>query len=113
MLADVATAIDFDCAESKLDGYRVWVEAIQRRVAPLPVTITALPSWLNSRAFQRLAAVATNYVLQVHSVERPKSFAGTVHLVRSARGAARGGTRRTHRRAVSGGAADVRVFAGV
>ncbi|MSU57814.1 MAG: DUF3142 domain-containing protein [Pedosphaera sp.] len=66
--------IDFDCAESKLDGYRVWVEAIQRRVAPLPVTITALPSWLNARAFKRLVAVATNYVLQVHSVERPRSF---------------------------------------
>jgi len=66
--------IDFDCAESKLDGYRVWVETIQQRVAPLPVTITALPSWLDSRAFRRLAVVATNYVLQVHSVERPKSF---------------------------------------
>ncbi len=66
--------IDFDCAESKLDGYRVWVEAIQKRVAPLPVTITALPSWLDSRAFKRLAAGATNYVLQVHSVERPKNF---------------------------------------
>ena len=66
--------IDFDCAESKLDGYRVWIEAIQKRVAPLPVTITALPSWLDSRAFKRLAAVTTNYVLQVHSVARPKSF---------------------------------------
>lgn len=66
--------IDFDAAESKLDAYRMWVEAIQRRVAPLPVTITALPSWLNAAAFKRLAAVATNYVLQVHSVERPKSF---------------------------------------
>ncbi len=72
--------IDFDCAESKLDGYRVWVEAIQRRVAPLPITITALPSWLDSRAFKRLAAVATNYVLQVHSVERPKSFAAPFTL---------------------------------
>lgn len=66
--------IDFDCAESKLDGYRVWVEAIQKRVAPLPVTITALPSWLDSHAFKRLAAMATNYVLQVHSVERPRSL---------------------------------------
>lgn len=64
--------IDFDCAESKLDGYRVWLTAIQQRVAPLPVTITALPSWLDARAFKRLAALATNYVLQVHSVERPK-----------------------------------------
>lgn len=72
--------IDFDCAESKLDGYRIWVEAIQRRVAPLPVTITALPSWLNARAFKRLAAVATNYVLQVHSVERPKSYTASFTL---------------------------------
>jgi len=65
--------IDFDCAESKLGGYRVWVEAIQRRVSPVPVTITALPSWLNAREFRTLARVATNYVLQVHSVDRPRS----------------------------------------
>ncbi len=72
--------IDFDCAESKLDGYRIWLEAIQRRVAPLPVTITALPSWLDSAAFRRLAALATNYVLQVHSVERPRSFTAPFSL---------------------------------
>ncbi len=72
--------IDFDCAESKLDGYRMWIEAIQRRVAPLPVTITTLPSWLDSRAFKRLATGATNYVLQVHSAARPKSSDATVTL---------------------------------
>lgn len=72
--------IDFDCAESKLDGYRVWIKAIQRRVAPLPVTITALPSWLNADAFERLAAITTNYVLQVHSATRPKSFAAPYTL---------------------------------
>lgn len=72
--------IDFDCAEAKLDGYRVWVEAIQRRVAPTPVTITALPSWLNARAFKRLAAIATNYVLQVHSVERPRNISAPFTL---------------------------------
>ena len=72
--------IDFDCAESKLDEYRVWVEAIQQRVAPLPVTITTLPSWLDSRAFRRLALVATNYVLQVHSMERPVSFDASLTL---------------------------------
>lgn len=66
--------VDFDCAESKLDGYCIWVDAIRDRVAPLPVTITALPSWLNAPAFRRLATAATNYVLQVHSVERPRSF---------------------------------------
>src|SRR5580704_6739429 len=25
--------LDFDCAESKLDGYRLWVETIRRRIA--------------------------------------------------------------------------------
>ena len=63
--------IDFDCAESKLDGYRVWLASIQEAVAPLPVTITALPAWLNSPSFPSLAHAAPNYVLQVHSLERP------------------------------------------
>jgi hypothetical protein len=71
--------IDFDCAESKLDGYRVWLTAIQRRVAPLPVTITVLPSWLDARAFKRLAAIATNYVLQVHSLTRPTEIRALPH----------------------------------
>jgi hypothetical protein len=63
--------VDFDCAESKLDGYRVWVEALRRRVAPVPLTFTALPSWLDAGAFRRLAAAADGFVLQVHSLERP------------------------------------------
>jgi hypothetical protein len=63
--------IDFDCAESKLDDYRAWLAVVQQRVAPLPVTITALPSWLDSPAFAKLAAASTNYILQVHSLTRP------------------------------------------
>jgi hypothetical protein len=66
--------IDFDCAESKLDGYRTWVEMIRRKVAPVPVSITALPSWLDKPAFKRLAAAADGYVLQVHSLQRPRAF---------------------------------------
>ena len=66
--------IDFDCAESKLDGYRGWVEAFRRKVAPVPVSITALPSWLGQPAFKRLAAAADGYVLQVHSLLRPRAF---------------------------------------
>lgn len=65
--------LDFDCAESKLDGYRIWVTAIQAAVHPLPVTVTALPSWLNQPAFRNLVGVADGYVLQVHSLERPRS----------------------------------------
>jgi hypothetical protein len=65
--------IDFDCAESKLDGYRVWVEAIRRKIVPVPLTITALPSWLDQASFGKLVAATGGYVLQVHSLEAPKS----------------------------------------
>jgi hypothetical protein len=67
----VELQIDFDCAESKLEDYRLWLGVVQKRIAPLPVTITALPSWLNSPAFTRLAATSTNYILQVHSLAKP------------------------------------------
>lgn len=63
--------IDFDCSSSKLDGYRAWVEALRQQVAPLPVTITALPAWLGRSAFARLAAASDGYVLQVHSLVPP------------------------------------------
>ena len=72
--------IDFDCAESKLDGYRVWVDAIRQRVAPVPVTVTTLPAWLDRRAFKHLIAATDGYVLQVHSLERPKSAAAPFAL---------------------------------
>lgn len=65
--------IDFDCAESKLEGYRLWVEGIREAVAPVPVVITALPSWLDRRAFRQVIAAADGYVLQVHSLARPPS----------------------------------------
>ena len=69
----VELQIDFDCATAKLDDYRAWLTVVQQRLAPLPVTITVLPDWLDSPAFRPLAAMATNYVLQVHSLEKPAS----------------------------------------
>jgi hypothetical protein len=63
--------IDFDCAESKLDDYQSWFSILQKRVAPLPATVTVLPSWLGSQVFLKLAAISTNYVLQAHSLNRP------------------------------------------
>lgn len=66
--------LDFDCAESKLDGYRVCAEAIRRRISPVSLTITALPSWLNQAAFERLVQATDGYVLQVHSLEKPSEF---------------------------------------
>ncbi len=64
--------IDFDCAETKLDGYAMWLREIKNRVAPVPVVFTALPSWLKHPEFARLAGVGSGFVLQVHSLERPR-----------------------------------------
>jgi hypothetical protein len=72
--------IDFDCATSKLAGYQCWVRAVAARVAPTPVTITVLPSWMNSREFAPLARAAGGFVLQVHSLERPRSVDDEVTL---------------------------------
>lgn len=72
--------IDFDCAAGKLDGYRIWVEAIRARVTPVPVVITALPSWLGRAGCGRLVAAADGWVLQVHSLERPRDMAAPVSL---------------------------------
>jgi hypothetical protein len=63
--------LDFDCAESQLPGYRVWVEAIRKEIAPVPLVITALPAWLNQPSFRDLVAASGGYVLQVHSLEKP------------------------------------------
>jgi hypothetical protein len=76
----VELQIDFDCAESKLDDYRAWLAVVQQRVPRLPVTITALPSWLSSPAFARLAALSTNYVLQVHSLKKPMDIQAPLML---------------------------------
>jgi hypothetical protein len=67
----VELQIDYDCATSRLEDYRDWLQAVQKRLAPLPVTITTLPSWLESPTFATLATSATNYVLQVHSLAKP------------------------------------------
>jgi hypothetical protein len=65
--------VDFDCAESRLDGYRVWLEGLRPAVAPVPLTFTALPSWLKRGTFGSLARAADGFVLQVHSLARPRT----------------------------------------
>jgi hypothetical protein len=77
--------IDYDCAESKLADYQVLVQDLKSKVAQLqsddlsgkitavPIVITVLPCWLNHKEFKALANAANGFVLQVHSIERPKS----------------------------------------
>ena len=72
--------LDFDCADSQLDGYRLWVTTLRTRLSQTPVILTALPSWLNERAFGKLAAAADGFILQVHSLERPGHQTGEAEL---------------------------------
>lgn len=66
--------LDFDCPQSNLDGYRIWVEVVRQRIGDLPLAITALPSWLDSPQFPPLVRSAGAFVLQVHSLRRPRSL---------------------------------------
>ena len=60
--------LDFDCAQKKLSGYSLWVEAVRTAVEPTRFVITTLPAWLNEPDFLPLVKLADGYVLQVHSV---------------------------------------------
>ncbi len=61
--------LDYDAPESQLAAYREHVLAVRRRLAPTPVTITALPSWLRQPAFSNLVAATCGFVLQVHALD--------------------------------------------
>lgn len=67
--------LDHDCPQKKLSGYAKWAHAIREAIKPVPLVITALPSWLDEPEFPALAREAARYVLQVHSVRPPKSEA--------------------------------------
>jgi len=72
--------IDFDCATSKLEGYRRWIRTLRKAVAPLPVCPTALPNWLDRPDFALLAEECGSFVLQVHCVTPPREVQDTSRL---------------------------------
>ena len=72
--------IDFDCAERTLAGYREWLLALREAAAPTPLVFTALPAWLRHEdEFAALAGAADGFVLQVHSLEKPRGGPGSVY----------------------------------
>jgi uncharacterized protein DUF3142 len=69
--------LDFDCAEKKLNGYRLWLQALRPVIRPVRFVITALPVWLDQPEFLALVYEADGYVLQVHSVPTVKESGRT------------------------------------
>ncbi len=75
--------VDYDCPESKLDDYRGLLPLLRQAAAPVPLTFTALPSWMEQRrAFGKLIAAANGYVLQVHSLKPPAGPGGEIALLK-------------------------------
>ncbi|MFZ4764026.1 MAG: DUF3142 domain-containing protein [Roseimicrobium sp.] len=70
--------VDFDCAQKKLAGYRLWVRQLRDAIAPLRMVLTTLPAWLGEREFPALVREVPGYVLQVHSIASPLGDARTM-----------------------------------
>jgi len=62
--------IDYDCATSQLPVYTEFLASL-RKTLDVPLSITALPTWLDSRALDALLATVDESVLQVHAVMAP------------------------------------------
>jgi hypothetical protein len=66
--------IDYDCATSRLGDYTRFLQALRGAIdtgGALPLTITALPTWLQSPDLDRLLATSDEAVLQLHAVMNP------------------------------------------
>jgi hypothetical protein len=65
--------IDYDCPTSQLPAYRNFLAGLRQNLdRDTTLSITALPTWLNSPELGKLLAVADESVLQVHAVMNPR-----------------------------------------
>jgi len=81
-LAFAGVEIDHDCATSRLPAYAHFLTALHPSLrAGEHLSITALPTWLDSSDLERTLAQADEAVLQVHAVQSPR--AGLFNPVRA------------------------------
>ncbi|QRN93081.1 DUF3142 domain-containing protein [Archangium violaceum] len=66
--------LDHDCATAALADYANWLARERTAMGDLPLSITALPTWVSSPALARLASIPEDVVLQVHAVRAPTLF---------------------------------------
>lgn len=79
----VEVQIDFDAATAKLEGYQTWLTLLQQAAAPIPISFTALPDWLNSPILKSMARQTGRFVLQVHAVEKAQRRAQDPALIQA------------------------------
>lgn len=63
--------IDHDCGTARLPAYTHFLGRLKAGLGDLPLSITALPAWLESPALDGLLAQVDEAVLQVHAVQSP------------------------------------------
>ncbi|MGX1083578.1 DUF3142 domain-containing protein [Pseudomonas sp. AP3_22 TE3818] len=65
--------IDHDAGNARLPSYREFLAHLRGALpTSLPLSITALPSWLDSRELPALLSTVDSSVLQVHAVSDPR-----------------------------------------
>lgn len=64
--------IDHDCATAALPHYAQWLGALRSALPDERLSITALPTWLDSPRLPELLARVEHSVLQVHAVAHPR-----------------------------------------
>lgn len=66
--------IDFDCATSRLADYSKFLKALRHLKPSIKkISITVLPTWLESPALDQVLAAVDESVLQVHAVQNPRT----------------------------------------
>ncbi|MFT3866931.1 MAG: DUF3142 domain-containing protein [Nibricoccus sp.] len=80
--------IDFDASTTQLQSYARLLLFIRERIGSVKLVITTLPTWMQSHEFPGLLQCVDGYVLQVHSLEKPKNISDPISLC-SAGGACR------------------------
>lgn len=68
-LAVAEIQIDFDAGSAQLGGYGRWLAALREHTDGYPLTITALPDWLDQPALPGLLDRVDGWVLQVHGLD--------------------------------------------
>jgi len=65
--------IDYDCPTARLPAYAAFLATLRPRLGALPLSITALPTWIGSSDLDALLALPDESVLQVHAVQAPQA----------------------------------------
>lgn len=72
--------IDYDCPTRALSGYAALTGALHRALPGVPLSITALPTWLGQPALAEVVAPLVHFTLQVHSLDKPKRIDDAILL---------------------------------